>query len=601
MTRSLKKAREKSHELKTKKMRNMKRKLMRMRNRLDPKGHQYADREEKVKTVEDAVDKIKRIDPTRKVALSFLPNISNTYASNCFINSLLQLMKKTNPELHCALAPRNDFYILMQKLNHGENIKVEEVSAVRKYWSPPFSPDGQEDACEFYEFIFNKLYEERSRVGRLATKNDPLLSVALNSDTEKKSEDFLNTYSFGITIELRCTRCNNIETTTDRSFVLSVPIVSLSLLKDIEITFNDEVEKYCTICEMDTTFNMKKRMTRAPEFLMMQLLRFGYDQVLQKSIKNENVIQIPNTLISKDLPYQFDLFGIIYHVGSNCQSGHYLTKCIVPGRGIEVYDDARCYFNPAIKELTSEHAYLVLFQKHSSFIKSSSLKQTEREEMIAKAKLNLAEQKLLIQSEKKVKIEQKASVQKVEQKASVKKVEPKASVQKVEQKTKKKTKFEKTMSAKKKINSLKQTINISKIQELFFEKTYADCLPPIDYKEIKTIDDLKIAVVDIITNNLMNISSNIQHLFSFMLEFAAINIVRDPFHFMLEEIFKYADEIPFEKYPFHLNDQVLLLFQIITEACVMSFADIIAIYGNMSNKKTNNYFQQFIENLEAWA
>ena len=102
-------ARMRSHDIKIMKMRNAKRRLYRLQNRISPAGHQYAGDLGKTKNEEDAKERVKRIDPTRKVALCFLPNITNTHASNCFINSLLQLLKKTCPEKNCALAPTNKF------------------------------------------------------------------------------------------------------------------------------------------------------------------------------------------------------------------------------------------------------------------------------------------------------------------------------------------------------------------------------------------------------------------------------------------------------------------------------------------------------------
>ena len=93
------KARDKARLENSKIARNKKRKEERIKNRIDPNGHQYLSlvqkKQEEAKERGDRVPTIgSKRDPLRFVALSKLPHISNLSSNNCFINSVLQLLKQ---------------------------------------------------------------------------------------------------------------------------------------------------------------------------------------------------------------------------------------------------------------------------------------------------------------------------------------------------------------------------------------------------------------------------------------------------------------------------------------------------------------------------
>ena len=389
------KARKHSHELQAMKMRNIKRKLKKMKNKIDPNGHQYASDQVKAQTSTEAAEKLKRIDPTRKIALINLPNITNTFATNCFINSLLQLLRKTNPEENCQLARNHAFVQLMKRLNAGESLTVSEISSTRKLWSPPFSPDGQEDVVEFFEYVMNSMFEERTKTGRFCSSADPFLTLCLN-DEEKELDKFRNAYQMQIETNFLCEECKNSFMIHDQAFVIPIPLQSLSFLQNFEAAFEGEVERNCEKCGCKQNFTVKHNLTRAPEYLFIQLLRFTFGKQEQTWEKNQSIIEIPEELNSTKLSYQYDLVGIIYHIGDS-SGGHYLTKCLVPGRGIEMFDDARCYFNAALKHVSSQHAYFILYQEHSKFSQERSFVLTEREKEIQNAKEKIEEEKSKMQ------------------------------------------------------------------------------------------------------------------------------------------------------------------------------------------------------------
>ena len=105
------KKRQKSREIKSRIARNIKRRNTRILNRIHPNGHQYAadlrveaEKEKllakKGQTLKKSPKSTKisvRKDPYRYTALITLPSISNINSNNCFINAVLQLLKKTHP------------------------------------------------------------------------------------------------------------------------------------------------------------------------------------------------------------------------------------------------------------------------------------------------------------------------------------------------------------------------------------------------------------------------------------------------------------------------------------------------------------------------
>lgn len=102
---AIKKWRQKSKEIEVRRLRNIKRRNNRLKNKIKPQGHQYANEE----------GEKKRYDPTREVALKRLPGISNYLTANCFINSFLQLFRHTNIKKNLSFGKNSSIYNFMNK------------------------------------------------------------------------------------------------------------------------------------------------------------------------------------------------------------------------------------------------------------------------------------------------------------------------------------------------------------------------------------------------------------------------------------------------------------------------------------------------------
>ena len=521
----LEEARKASHEAKAMKMRNYKRKIARIKNKIDPEGHQYKSDEPKTNTPEEAEEKVRKIDTTRRVGLIPQPRITNTYASNCYINSLLQLLRHTNPETNFSIGNEHPFVELMLRLNRGESLTVEEISSIRQQWSPPFSESGQEDVAEFYEYIMNTLYENRKK---MCIDPDPFMQLCLASIPETQStKDFLNSYQVEIKCYFECQTCHYKCQTIDKNFILTIPITSLSFQNNLREIFNVSLTKYCPSCANDTVFTVMKRISKHPEFLMIQFMRWSIDEN-QMITKDDSTIEFPSILhcdpsigIFKD----YHILGTIYHLGEQCVSGHYLVKTLFHHKGVATFDDARCYINPIEKDLTARHAYLLLYQIKEKYEERKS---------------NDIEQHEIDVRQARVKLEQVKAYKEVK---SVKKALKKEEIE--------------TKTSPKKQKCLKQKNKTEKLKKLN-QKDYSSYLVQIiannellnticdteDCKNIKTLADVENCIMKICINffQIDNKSDKTTLAFvEFMIDFIALQLNKNPISFILRPLLKAAN------------------------------------------------------------
>lgn len=163
-------------------------------------------------------------------------------------------------------------------------------------------------------------------------------------------------------VELRCPNCNNISPSHEEGFILTLPTVEYSFKKNLEKVLFGKVDYFCEKCNLFLKFTFKKTMIEKPDYLMIQLMRYKYNDQLGIVEKDFKFIELPENLFLPNTNAEYKLKGVIYHVGDTSQSGHYFAKHITL-KGIETYDDSRCYLNPIEKHLICNNAYLILYKK----------------------------------------------------------------------------------------------------------------------------------------------------------------------------------------------------------------------------------------------
>lgn len=346
---ALERWRNKSKEIEVRISRNIKRRNARIKNKIDPKGHQYLN---------DETEKKKRTDPTREVALIKLPSISNFMTSNCFINSFLQIFRHTKIDINFSEGKNTSVYQLMKRLNNGENLVEEDIADHRLDIIPTFSLSGQEDVAEYYNFVLNSIFTEETK-----EVNDGIIRLP-------QELNFSKAYKYTLKTEFECKNCGAKCHTFEDGYILEISIDKHSFFENLDAFFTDDIQRSCQYCNKDEC-HFTKLMVNSPEFLVIQLMRFSYKPELAKIKKDLKIIDIPNIFYSNNLHETYKLFGIIYHIGDECKSGHYIAKRLTFINTVETYDDSRCYLNPIDHKLPNNNAYLIFFQKCSSYIQDN--------------------------------------------------------------------------------------------------------------------------------------------------------------------------------------------------------------------------------------
>lgn len=348
-----KRERSKAQQDEFRKIRNKQRRISRLKNRISPAGHQYADDNKEDKRLHD---------PTRQVSCTLLPHIDNLFSNNCFINSVLQLLRFTTPERNMKLAC-SGFVDIMYKLNQGMNINLEEIDSLRSTLPTSFSLKGQEDASEFYNWLMNDLHSKR-RIIKCCS--DPLIQKSLcRSPETNETKAFEEAYNFEMLEKHVCNSCSNtISEITTKEFCLQIPVVSGSFDINMYKALHEEsVQIFCPHCHDIKECTVSRSMTKSTTFIMLQLLRFSYDAQSQSTTKIDKEVQIPRELDSKLFGKAYTLIGILYHIGSNANNGHYMVKHINHSGTIDTLDDSRCYCNPTEKNIIQKDAYMMLYQE----------------------------------------------------------------------------------------------------------------------------------------------------------------------------------------------------------------------------------------------
>ena len=363
----------------------------RIKNRIDPAGHQYAS---------DMKGKIKRIDLTRTVYCEPLPSIENMFGTNCFINSIVQMLRLTNIDTNMQLRDYHNIGHLMSILNNNISLSKQDILDVRSTLPEEFSSPGQKDAAEFYQWMINDIYDHR----RLITITDPMLSSFLTHGVETTASiRFVNAYTLQMEEIITCDSCNNvIARNITNECMLTVPVQFITLEMNIQTFLHGSLECQCEICNSHTSCRIEKNMLRPPEFLIIHLMRFEFDAEENQVRKLAYDVSFPDLLDDSVLGISYQLIGVVYHIGLEANAGHYMYKHLSYIGCIETYDDSRCYINPSETEFQTKDAYILLYQTCDSYM-ANRPKQTEIQDKIQSAANIAAKRKLLLRADMTVK------------------------------------------------------------------------------------------------------------------------------------------------------------------------------------------------------
>ena len=144
-------------------------------------------------------------------------------------------------------------------------------------------------------------------------------------------------------------------------------------LKDF--TKNEEINDIqCEKCKAKRVFKKKLNISKIPKYLVIVLKRFKC--ILTHTIKIKNLVNFPledlnlqEYVTQKDIDYQYDLFGVINHIGS-LEVGHYYSIFNINGKFIEFNDTN---VNETNSEIENNKVYILIYESKNKEPKDKSI------------------------------------------------------------------------------------------------------------------------------------------------------------------------------------------------------------------------------------
>jgi ubiquitin carboxyl-terminal hydrolase 8 len=355
------------------------------------------------------------------------------FGVTCYMNSTLQCLSATMPlsqffleDRYKAFLQHNwkgsdgimpDLYTNLIRSLWRSDVEVIKPTTFRKFcgrMNREWGIDRQQDAKEFFDFLVDCLHEDLN-INWTRTPLKPLTTAEEmqreRTPVEKASQIEWDRYthrdySFISSLfagqhasRLRCTTCRSTSTTYEAFYSISVEIPQagagniydcLRSYCQEEMLSGDEVWK-CPYCRCEREATKQIILTRLPQFLVIHFKRFSASKT-ESARKIHTPIDFPLYGLNMDKymiqrpplattdgemkvdaaitpPFSYDAYGVLRHLGSTGNGGHYISMVRDPGRGIwRRYDDERTAdFDPAKlaprDRLTNHEAYIVFYQR----------------------------------------------------------------------------------------------------------------------------------------------------------------------------------------------------------------------------------------------
>jgi ubiquitin carboxyl-terminal hydrolase 8 len=355
------------------------------------------------------------------------------FGVTCYMNATLQCLSATMPlsqffleDRYKAFLQHNwkgsdgimpDLYTNLIRSLWRSDVEVIKPTTFRKFcgrMNREWGIERQQDAKEFFDFLVDCLHEDLN-INWTRTPLKPLtpaeemqrertpIAKASQIEWERYAH---RDYSFVSSLfagqhasRLRCTTCRNTSTTYEAFYSISVEIPQsgtgniydcLRSYCQEEMLSGDEVWK-CPHCRCEREATKQIILTRLPQFLVIHFKRFSASKT-ESARKIHTPIEFPlyglnmdNYMVPRPSlaitdgetkvdaavtpPFSYDAYGVLRHLGSTGNGGHYISMVRDPGRGIwRRYDDERTAdFDPAklaVRDrLTNQEAYIVFYQR----------------------------------------------------------------------------------------------------------------------------------------------------------------------------------------------------------------------------------------------
>lgn len=280
--------------------------------------------------------------------------------------------------------------------------------------------DRQQDAKEFFDFLVDCLHEDLN----LDWQRNPLKPLTMEQEmTREKYEvwqaasiewdryqhrdrSFISSLFAGQhASRLKCLTCRNTSTTYEAFYSISTEIPRSGqgdIYRCLESYTREERlapdERWkCPHCKCERDATKQIILTRLPQFLVIHFKRFSASRTeatrkihtpiefpLHGLNMNRFVLSPPQSAVDQQVatgdpkmafnpatlpPFSYDCYGVLRHLGSSGDGGHYISLVKDQGRGCwRKFDDERHYdFEPsqlsARDRLQNSEAYILFFQR----------------------------------------------------------------------------------------------------------------------------------------------------------------------------------------------------------------------------------------------
>lgn len=280
--------------------------------------------------------------------------------------------------------------------------------------------DRQQDAKEFFDFLVDCLHEDlnldwqRNPLRPLTTeqemtreKYDVWQAASIEWDRyQHRDRSFISSLFAGQhASRLKCLTCRNTSTTYEAFYSISTEIPRSGqgdIYRCLESYTREERlapdERWkCPHCKCERDATKQIILTRLPQFLVIHFKRFSASRTestrkihtpiefpLHGLNMNKFVLSPPQSVVDQQIatgdakmafnpatlpPFSYDCYGVLRHLGSSGDGGHYISLVKDQGRGCwRKFDDERHYdFDPsqlsARDRLQNSEAYILFFQR----------------------------------------------------------------------------------------------------------------------------------------------------------------------------------------------------------------------------------------------
>ena len=234
----------------------------------------------------------------------------------CFSNSAISCVlniPRMKPlfEIREKNVADNSLLVELSNMSKSKNFSTSSTAKIRNIvqskcfegsqWTKSFDDNKQHDSGEFLNSLLDHLWDEEN----ISTNLRETLFGGLSQNT------------------LQC-ECGYIEELQVQHLpdVIPVQISNESIQTCFENYFSpEEISWNCPKCPKSTVNKISSLITE-PDVLILQLMRYKYDDTQDKVIKiHQKVISPPRLILEKGIEYS--LHSVINHLGENTQSGHY--------------------------------------------------------------------------------------------------------------------------------------------------------------------------------------------------------------------------------------------------------------------------------------